>query len=169
MPRVPRMPKMPREPTTKARKSENTKGDVLFSKAEMNELNEAAILNDSKSHFFEDLSRRIIGAAIEVHSALGPGFLETIYEEAFKLELEEHRLNFECQKEIKIEYLGVQIGTHRLDLVVENRIIVELKAVKELTEIHFAQLLSYLKATGLKVGLLLNFAKPKLEIRRVVN
>jgi len=95
--------------------------------------------------------------------------LETIYEEAFKLELEEHSLNYECQKEITIEYLGVQIGTHRLDLVVENQVIVELKAVKDLSEIHFAQLLSYLKATGIKIGLLLNFAKPKLEIRRVVN
>jgi GxxExxY protein len=140
-----------------------------LSKEEMNQLNEAAILNDNKSHPFEDLSRRIIGAAIKVHAALGPGFLETIYEEAFRLELTEHSLSYECQKEIKIKYLGVQIGTHRLDLVVENRIIVEIKAVKELNEVHFAQLLSYLKATGLKVGLLLNFAKPKLEIRRVVN
>jgi len=135
----------------------------------MNELSEEAILNGGRGHPFEDLSRKIIGAAIEVHAALGPGFLETIYEEAFKLELEEHGLNYEAQKEIKIEYLGVQIGTHRLDLIVENKIVVELKAVKELNEIHFAQLLSYLKASGIKVGLLLNFAKPKLEIRRVVN
>ena len=135
----------------------------------MNELNEAAIINESRSRPFEDLSRKIIGAAIEVHAALGPGFLETIYEEAFKLELTEHGLNYDCQKEIKIEYLGVQIGTHRLDLVIENKILVELKAVKELNEIHFAQLLSYLRASGIKVGLLLNFAKPKLEIRRVVN
>jgi GxxExxY protein len=70
---------------------------------------------------------------------------------------------------VKIEYLGVQIGTHRLDLVVENQIIIELKAVKDLTDAHFAQLRSYLKATDIKVGLLLNFSKPTLEIRRVVN
>ena len=78
-------------------------------------------------------------------------------------------MRYDSQKEIKIEYLGVEIGVHRLDLLVEKKIIVELKAVKELTDIHFAQLRSYLKAAGLKVGLLLNFAKPTLEIRRVVN
>ena len=77
--------------------------------------------------------------------------------------------NYEAQKEIKIEYLGVVVGTHRLDLVIENTIILELKAVSELADIHFAQLRSYLKATGLKIGLLLNFAKPTLEIKRVVN
>ena len=95
--------------------------------------------------------------------------MESIYEEALKVDLSEHDLSFETQKEIKIEYLGVDVGLHRLDLVVENQIIVELKAVKELTDVHFAQLRSYLKATGLKVGLLLNFSKPTLEIRRVVN
>ena len=115
------------------------------------------------------LSRKIIGAAIEVHRELGPGFLEHIYEEALKIEFSEHRLNFESQKEIKIKYLGTEVGSHRLDLLVENKIIIELKAVKEFNDIHFAQLRSYLKATGLKVGLLLNFAKPTLEIKRVVN
>ena len=95
--------------------------------------------------------------------------MENIYEEALKIDLNEHGLHFECQKEIKIEYLGVVVGIHRLDLVVENEIIVELKAVKELADIHFAQLRSYLKATGLKVGLLLNFTKPALEIKRIVN
>jgi GxxExxY protein len=118
---------------------------------------------------FEDLSRKVIGAAIEVHTALGPGFLETIYEEALKVELSEHGLRYEAQKEIHIEYLDVEVGLHRLDLVVENSIILELKALKELAEIHFAQLRSYLKATGLRAGLLLNFAKPTLEIKRVVH
>jgi GxxExxY protein len=160
---------MPEKSTTKTRKVESTKRNRLLSKEEMDELNMKAILEDSRSHPFENLSKKVIGAALEVHSALGPGFLEIIYEEALKLELTEHGLNYECQKEIKIEYLGVQIGTHRLDLVVENQIIVELKAIKELTEIHFAQLLSYLKASRIKVGLLLNFAKPRLKIRRVVN
>jgi GxxExxY protein len=125
-------------------------------------------MGDNK-YQFEELSKKIIGAAIEVHRELGPGFLENIYEEVLKLELSEHRLHYDNQKEIKIKYLGVEIGTHRLDLLVENMIIVELKAVKEFSDIHFAQLRSYLKATGLKVGLLLNFAKPSLEIKRVVN
>ena len=100
---------------------------------------------------------------------MGPGFLESIYEEALKIELSETSLYFECQKEIKIAYHGKEVGTHRLDLVIEKEIIVELKAVKELNDTHFAQLISYLKATALKVGLLLNFAKPTLEIKRVMN
>ena len=124
---------------------------------------------ETEKHLFEDLSNKIIGAAIEVHSALGPGFIESIYEEALKVEFSEHGLNFEAQKEIYIEYLGVQVGLHRLDLIVENQIIIEFKAVKELSDVHFAQLRSYLKATDLKIGLLLNFSKPTLEIRRVVN
>ena len=95
--------------------------------------------------------------------------MESIYEEALKVELSKRGLNFDYQREIKIEYLGVEVGTHRLDLFVENSIIVELKAVKELSDIHFAQLRSYLKATGLKVGLVLNFSKPTLEVKRVVN
>ena len=123
----------------------------------------------SEGHQFESLSRKVIGAAIEVHRELGPGFLEHIYEEALKIEFTEHDLNFESQKEIQIKYLGTEIGCHRLDLIVENRIIIELKAVKEFNDVHFAQLRSYLKATGLNVGLLLNFAKPTLEIKRVVN
>ncbi|MBW2615601.1 MAG: GxxExxY protein [Deltaproteobacteria bacterium] len=120
-------------------------------------------------HRFEGLSKSIIGAAIKVHKELGPGYLESIYEQAIKLVFTEDGLNFEYQKEIKIEYLGTLVGTHRLDLLVENEIIVELKAVKELADIHFAQLRSYLKATGLKVGLLINFAKPTLEVKRIVN
>ena len=111
----------------------------------------------------------MIGAAVEVHKELGPGFLESIYEEALKVELSKNELDFASQMEVQIEYLGVPVGLHRLDLLVQNEVIVELKAVKELSDIHFAQLRSYLKATGMKVGLLLNFSKPTLEVRRVVN
>ncbi len=118
---------------------------------------------------FERLSEKIIGAAITVHKELGSGFLESIYENSLKVELKTRNLKCESQKEIKIEYSGVVVGLHRLDLVVENRIILELKAVRELADIHFAQLRSYLKAKGLKTGLLLNFSKPTLEIKRVVN
>ena len=134
-----------------------------------NEIGIETLARGKETHRFEELSSRIIGAAIEVHRELGPGFLEAIYEEALKVELSEQSMHYDSQKEIKIEYLGVEIGVHRLDLLVEKKIIVELKAVKELTDIHFAQLRSYLKAAGLRVGLLLNFAKPTLEIRRVVN
>ncbi len=120
-------------------------------------------------HHFDNLSKEIIGAAISVHTELGPGFLESIYEEALKVELSRQKISYENQKQIQIEYAGVMVGIHRLDLVVEDAIIVELKAVKELADIHFAQLRSYLKATGLKIGLLMNFAKPTLEVKRVVN
>ena len=122
-----------------------------------------------QKHSFEKLSELIIGAAIKVHKELGPGFLESIYEEALKIELTESNIGFESQNEIKIEYHGKNVGTHRLDLVIEEKIVVELKAVKELTDSHFAQLISYLKATNLKVGLLLNFSKPTIEIKRIVN
>jgi len=120
-------------------------------------------------HQFESLSSKIIGAAIKVHKELGPGFIENIYEEALKIELSENDMNHESQREIKIFYHNQEVGTHRLDLLVENAVVVELKVVKELADVHYAQVRSYLKATGCKVGLLLNFAKPTLEIKRVVN
>ena len=120
-------------------------------------------------HQFESLSKKNIGAAIKVHKELGPGFLESIYEEALKIELSEHGYKWETQKQIKIRYHNIEVGTHRLDLLVEDSIIVELKAIKELADSHFAQLRSYLKATGLKIGLLANFAKPTLEVKRVIN
>ncbi len=141
----------------------------MITKARKDEITEESTKINKQKHHFEDLSKKIIGAAIKVHRELGPGFLESIYEEALKVEFSEQGLHFDSQKEIKIEYLGVEVGTHRLDLIVENEIIVELKAVKELGDIHFVQLRSYLKATSLKVGLLLNFSKPTLEVKRVVN
>jgi GxxExxY protein len=142
----------------------------LFSKPVRSFLGKADFIVEEKPEYqFDDLSRKVIGAAIEVHRELGPGFLENIYEEALKVELSEYKIKYECQKEIKIEYLGVAVGIHRLDMIIENKIIVELKAVKDFMDVHFAQLRSYLKATGIKVGLLFNFAKPTLEVKRVVN
>ena len=131
--------------------------------------NPEAFYGKKQKHDFEVLSENIIGAAIKAHKELGPGFLENIYEEALKIELTESKINFESQKEVKIKYRDTEVGTHRLDMIIENQIIVELKATKELTDVHYAQLRSYLKATGLKIGLLLNFAKPTLEIKRIVN
>ena len=126
-------------------------------------------LNTKKNkHQFEALSNKIIGAAIQVHKELGPGFLEGIYEEALKVQLTESKIPFENQVDITIEFHGTKIGVHRLDLMVNKLIVVELKAVKELLDIHVAQIRSYLKATGLKTGLLINFAKPIIDIKRVV-
>ena len=105
---------------------------------------------NKNKHQFGELSSKIIGAAIQVHKELGPGFLEGIYEEALKVQLTEAKIPFENQVDIAIEFHGTKIGVHRLDLLVNKRIVVELKAVKELLDIHVAQIRSYLKATGLK-------------------
>ena len=118
---------------------------------------------------FDELSNRIIRAAIEVHKKLGPGFLESIYQKAVPFQLRKDKMIVETQREVKISYDGEEIGMHRLDLVVEKKIVVELKTVTELNDNHLAQLLSYLKATGIKIGLLLNFTKATLEIKRVVS
>ena len=131
--------------------------------------NAGALYGKKNRYSFDLLSERIIGAAIQVHRELGPGFLESIYEEALKVELSKSQIKYETQKEIKIKYRDEEVGSHRLDMIVENQIIVELKATKDLADVHYAQLRSYLKATGFKIGLLLNFAKPTVEIKRIVN
>jgi GxxExxY protein len=120
------------------------------------------------AHSFEELSGRILGAAIDVHKALGPGFLESIYQKAMEAALAHRGIPFARQKEIHVFFEEVDVGVHFLDLVVADEIILELKAVKGLEDIHFAQLKSYLKATSLHVGLLLNFNAPTLVSKRVV-
>ena len=113
-------------------------------------------------------SGRIIGAAIEVHRHLGPEFLESIYENALMVELRHRRVAFARQLAVPIVYPGVEVELHRLDLFVEDQIVVELKAIKELTPTHSAIVRSYLNAVGRNHGLILNFAKPKLGIKRVL-
>jgi len=119
-------------------------------------------------HPFEELSSRILAAAVEVHKALGPGFLESIYQRAMEVALAHHGIPFERQKEIRVFFMDADVGLQRLDLVVGQQIILELKAVKGLEDIHFAQLRSYLKASGYRIGLLLNFNAPTLVVKRVV-
>jgi GxxExxY protein len=119
-----------------------------------------------------DLTGEVIGAAIEVHKALGPGLLESTYEECLCIELALRNIPFERQKEIPIEYKGVNLNhAYRLDIVVPNKLIVELKACESLEPIHDAQLLTYLKFSGIKVGLLINFNVPVLKegIKRLAN
>jgi len=115
----------------------------------------------------EGLTDRIIGAAIEVHKALGPGFLESIYENAFAVELRAQDVPFRRQVAVPVLYRGVEVGLHRLDLFVFDEIVVELKAVTRLQDVHFVVVRSYLRAADREHGLLLNFAKPTLEIKRV--
>ena len=117
---------------------------------------------------FEPLSHQIIEAAINVHRELGPGFIESIYHRAMEFALQQAGLFHETEKEVRIYFGGADIGCHRLDLVVEKQIIVELKAVKAFEDIFFVKLKSYLKAAGLRVGLLMNFNATTLVVKRVV-
>jgi GxxExxY protein len=118
---------------------------------------------------FEELTGKTIGAAIEVHRQLGPGFIESFYENALVYELRRRGLKVEQQLEVPVIYDGnVEVGKHRLDLVVEGEIVIDLKAVSELLDVHFAIVKSQLRAVKLKHGLLLNFAKVKLEAKRVI-
>ncbi len=115
----------------------------------------------------ELLIERVIGAAIRVHIELGPGFLESLYEEALAIELRELGIEFQRQKPVPVFYRAQPIGEHRIDLLVESAVVLELKATATLEKVHFAILRSYLKALGLSDGLLFNFAATRLTIKRV--
>jgi GxxExxY protein len=117
---------------------------------------------------FEDITREIIGAAFEVYKVLGYGFLEKVYENALLIELQLRALKVESQKPIRISYKGDSVGDYIADILVEEKVIVELKAEKEYNAKHEAQLINYLKATGLKVGLLINFGEDKCKPKRLV-
>jgi GxxExxY protein len=118
------------------------------------------------------LTNMVISAAIEVHKALGPGLLESAYEECLCRELGLRKINYERQKPLPVEYKGVKLDCgYRLDIVIGDTLILELKACETLEPIHQAQVLTYLKLTGLKIGLLINFNVPvlKMGIKRIMN
>jgi GxxExxY protein len=127
---------------------------------------------DAETQSFNELTERVIGACIEIHRSLGPGLLESAYEECPCYELLQTGIKFERQKPLPVHYKDVKLDCgYRLDLVVEEKIIIELKAVESLLPIHVAQLLTYLKLSGLTLGLLINFnvAMLKQGIKRIVN
>jgi GxxExxY protein len=115
----------------------------------------------------KELSGRIIAAAIEVHQRLGPGFLESVYESALCIELELRGIRYERQKLVTLHYRDRPVGEHRLDLLVEGVLVVELKAVKALEDIFFATTRSYMKAVEVNDGMILNFASMPLTVKRV--
>jgi GxxExxY protein len=115
------------------------------------------------------MTEKIIGCAYKVSNCLGPGFLEKVYENAMCHEIGKTSLKFSQQQPINVIYDGLVVGEYYADLLVENEIVVELKAVKQLDASHFSQCMNYLKASGKTVGLLINFGSAKVEIRRVVN
>jgi GxxExxY protein len=115
-----------------------------------------------------DITYKINGAIFEVNRTLGAGFMESVYEKALMIELYAAGLKAESQVPIKVEYKGNVIGDFVADIVVEDSVILELKAVEHLQRIHEAQLLNYLKATGYRIGLLINFTHPKAQIKRMI-
>jgi GxxExxY protein len=127
------------------------------------------VFAEKNSYIASGLTGEIIGAAMEVHSQLGPGFLESVYEEAFTVELELKGIKFQKQKELPVFYKGRNIKQFVCDFIVEDRIIVELKAIKQIGEIEKLQVINYLKASGYEIGLLFNFGDKSLEWKRLIN
>ena len=117
----------------------------------------------------DSITKQIICCAYNIGNTLGHGFLEKVYENALAHELSKSKLKVEQQRLIKVIYDGVVVGDYTADFLVEEKVIVELKAVSEINDIHMSQCMNYLKATGLKVCLLINFGKPKVEIKRIVH
>ncbi len=121
----------------------------------------------NKNYKYIELTRTIIGCAMEVHNTLGNGFQEKIYQRALAIELGRSGLDYESEFSMPIKYKGVQLGIRRVDLLVEQKISVELKAVLQLEKAHIAQALNYLEASQLEVGLLINFGNTRLKFHRL--
>jgi len=117
---------------------------------------------------FKTLSFAIVGAAMEVHNILGPGFLESVYQAALEKELTIRGISFQHQVELPVSYKGDLVGIYKADLIIDNKIIVEIKGISKLNASHQAQALHYLAATGLELAILVNFGMSSLEYRRVV-
>jgi GxxExxY protein len=115
-----------------------------------------------------ELTGKIIGCAMEVHKTLGNGFQEVIYQRALSIEMKMQGLSFEREKELPLQYKGFNIGTRRVDFFVEEKIMVEIKAVKELEDVHLAQAINYLEAYSMDIGLLINFGNISLQFKRVM-
>lgn len=118
---------------------------------------------------YEDVTHKIIGCAMKVHSTLGNGFQEVIYQRALAIEMEKQELSFKREMEMTIFYEGIDIGTRRVDFFVEENIMVELKALIKLEDVHLAQAMNYCQAYNLPIGLLINFGAKSLEFKRVYN
>ncbi len=117
----------------------------------------------------EELTKKIIGCAMEVHKQLGNGFQEVIYQRALAIEMQIQGLNFSREHEMQIHYKGHEIGTRRVDFFVENAIMLELKAIINLEDIHLAQAMNYVEAYNLEIGLLINFGAKSLQFKRAHN
>lgn len=123
----------------------------------------------NKKYLYSELTDKIIKSASKVHKILGPGLVEILYQRALKIELSKNGIKAEREKKIEMLYGGINIGFDKVDFDIDERVLVELKAVNDLNEIHKAQMISYLKSSGRKVGLVINFGKLSLEIKRIIN
>jgi len=117
----------------------------------------------------EDLTHNIIGCAMEVHKHLGNGFQEVVYQRALSIEMNLNNIKHEREKEMPLQYKGFEIGTRRVDFFVEEKIMVEIKAIINLEDVHLAQAMNYLEAYNMEIGLLLNFGAKSLQFKRVHN
>jgi len=117
----------------------------------------------------EEITRQIIACAMKVHSTLGNGFQEVIYQRALAIEFAKAGLDFSREHEMEISYEGQRIGTRRVDFFVEGKVMVEIKAIIKLEDVHLAQALNYLESYGLEIGLLINFGARSLQFKRVHN
>jgi GxxExxY protein len=117
----------------------------------------------------DDITGKIIGCAMKIHATLGNGFQEVIYQRALEIEMALHGLVFEREKEMPIYYRGEEIGTRRADFFVEGLIMVELKAIIQLEDVHLAQSINYLEAYNMEIGLLINFGSKSLTFKRLLN
>ena len=123
----------------------------------------------NEKYKYSELTGKIIGCAMKVHSTLGNGFQEVIYQRALAIEMSNQRLNFQREMEMTIYYEGKDIGTRRVDFFVEEKIMVELKAVTKMEDVHLSQALNYLEAYRMETGLLINFGSKSLEFKRITN
>ena len=124
---------------------------------------------NTDKHRWDEITNRIIGCAYAVSNTLGCGFLEKVYENALVHELRKAGLRLEQQKRITVKYDRIVVGEYVADLLVEEAVLVETKTVKLIDEVHMAQCLNYLKATGLKLCLLINFGTPRIKVKRIIN
>ncbi len=123
---------------------------------------------NEKEIVYKDLSYKIVGLAMEVHSKLGYGFLEKVYENALMLLFRREGIKAEQQAAIKVHFEGEIVGEYFADILIEDKIILELKVLDKITDVHIAQALNYLKATGLQLAIIINFGKRKLEYERLI-
>lgn len=118
---------------------------------------------------YEELTYKIIGCAMEVHKHLGNGFQEVVYQRALAIEMELQNINFVREQEMPLQYKGFDVGTRRVDFFVEDKIMVEIKAIINLEDVHLAQAMNYVEAYNLEIGLLINFGAKSLQHKRVHN